>query len=248
MRRPRTVIGIDPGGNGTTGMVVCREWGKEANRWPRWLPGSVEVAWPVEGGPEKSDGGRAVFELDGLLERCGELPDIGVAIEDVAMWQTANEHLLSTCRQVGALEYVSGTVVDCGLVVLVLPVTYRCWLLGGRPKGNMDSLVDKALLAAYGGKERAEGGKRCNKCGGKGRRGRAVKSEQIVDVPGRRRYETAEGDQLVAHGGRVYRACPDCDGRGHAPRGPLYDLWNPSNQHCRAALAVAVYAYNEVWK
>lgn len=217
------VLGIDPGGaNGTTAAVWCWDWklGKGGRWWPQKLePLDLELE---HGLAEHTHPDRINWWIWNKIDDENELEFphvredyIGVAIEDVAVWQTSNADVLSTCRQVGALEYAARRVVSD--VHRALPATYRPWLLGGKPQGNADGAVDQALLYAYGGKEKAVGGVKCKSCKGHGH---------------------APGDRLVE--------CESCSGVGAAPRGPLYPLWKPrSRQHARAAVAVAVYVYNE---
>ena len=90
------------------------------------------------------------------------------------------------------------------------------------------------ILELYGGKEKAVGGARCKTCGGKGRRGRAMRQPPTV----------LESMCTVEHEGKRYQRCGACSCHGHADRGPLYKVHKVSGKdgaaHVRSALAVGV--------
>ena len=229
---PSTVIGIDPGGNGETGLVVASEWSDDV-RWAGSivLPLSIE-AYSVKGWLDPVE----IFS-----DRKCEHAQVLIACEDVAVWDVRGEDVKATLRQVGAFELASHQVLSEPFA-RVLPVTYRAWWLGGKPKVSADGAIDQALLAAYGGKDAAVGGKKCPDCTGKGYTGRELKGSTY------KAYKESELEPVA--GGKFYRRCQACMGEKESPRGPLYPLWRPrSLQHCRAALAVAVYAVNnDVWE
>lgn len=226
--KPSTVIGIDPGGNGTTGLVVASKWTRNYGK-PWVYPARIE-AYSAKGWRE------AVVRFTELKS---ERADVWAACEDVAVWDVRGDDVLSTCRQVGAFEFANQELL-ADPFARILPTTYRPWWLGGAaPKGKADGAIDQALLAAYGGKDKAVGGAKCSTCAGTGRRGRAFEDDYAVS-----------GRVWNPKNKKWYPPCPVCEGRPESPRGPLYPLWKPKSlQHCRAALAVAIYAYNnDVWE
>ena len=233
-----TVIGVDPGGNGTTGLVVCRDWGVIGKTWWRGrfpaYPASIE-AYSVKGWSEAISQFRYLY-----LKAAMPIKESAIACEDVAVWQTSSETLISTIQQIGGFRAVAAHVVRP--FARILPVTYRSWWLGARAK-NADGAIDQALLVAYGGKDVAVGGVKCKGCGGKGYTGRALKPSEYHDP-------SSLPKTLIPVGDKWYLRCVHCEGSKESARGFLYPLWKPKSlQHCRAALAVAVYAYNNnVWK
>ncbi len=198
------VCGIDPGGSGTTGAVLCSGWAPgRAGQWPPYLPSNVDVVACSDSWHE------ATGHIESVVG-----PRICVGIEDTPSTQAFN---VLTVKQIGALTYAAHRA-GATKVVLAQAQAIRYWLFGSRPpKGQGDRLVDQKLLALYGGKDKAVGGRNCPSCKGKG------------------------------WVGRNHTACEGCGGYRRTPRGPLWSLWKPrSNQHLRAALAVALYAYHAV--
>jgi len=235
MTKPKVVIGIDPGGNGTTGIVVASGWERRTRTVLPYIitPSSVVASEGWQRPPFELG-----WDLDRLL-RDYEIDQVLVAIEETTLWMPAkgkknvapNEDLKSTCMQEGVFRYQAESVGVSWR--RILPKTYRSWWLRKAEKGKADREIDDALKRAYGGPSGgAVGGDRCKACGGRGRVGRGDPERPPTE------------DTIEIHG-RIYNRCSDCAGEGTSPRGPLYDLWKPSSrQHTRAALALAIYAYN----
>ncbi len=145
--------------------------------------------------------------------RLGCVPDY-IAIEDIEYTgQYFNRTLGANCRTIGYLERAAW---EAGRYVVFYTARQTRLAICGNAS-RKESQLKQAMIDFFGGEIKAVGGKKCQKCKGKGWFG----------------------------AGRP--TCTKCKGKKwEYPPGPLYALKNEHNEHLWSALAVAITAATKI--